>query len=65
MINFDALFKISYGLYILTPGDKNRGNGFISNIVFQVISEPAKFAVLPDDRMCPSCVADKSDFFEI
>jgi len=45
MINFETLFKISYGLYIVCSGDKNRGNGFISNTVFQVAAEPPKFAV--------------------
>jgi flavin reductase (DIM6/NTAB) family NADH-FMN oxidoreductase RutF/rubredoxin len=44
MINFDALFKISYGLYIVSSGDKENGNAFISNTVFQVTSEPPKFA---------------------
>ncbi len=45
MINFEALFKISYGLFIVSSGDKKRGNGFISNTVFQVTSEPPKFAI--------------------
>ena len=45
MINFEALFKISYGLYIVSSGDKKESNGFISNSVFQVTSEPAQFAV--------------------
>jgi len=45
MVNIKALFEITYGLYIVCSGDKNRGNGFISNTVFQVTSEPAKFAV--------------------
>jgi flavin reductase (DIM6/NTAB) family NADH-FMN oxidoreductase RutF/rubredoxin len=45
MISFEALFKISYGLFIVSSGDKNKGNGFISNTVFQVTSDPAKFAV--------------------
>jgi flavin reductase (DIM6/NTAB) family NADH-FMN oxidoreductase RutF/rubredoxin len=45
MINFEALFRISYGLYIVCSGDKNRGNGFISNTVFQVTAEPPKFAL--------------------
>jgi flavin reductase (DIM6/NTAB) family NADH-FMN oxidoreductase RutF/rubredoxin len=45
MINFEALFKISYGLFIVSSGDKNRGNGFISNTVFQVTAVPAQFAV--------------------
>jgi flavin reductase (DIM6/NTAB) family NADH-FMN oxidoreductase RutF len=44
MINFEALFKISYGMYIVCTGDKSRGNGFISNTVFQVTSEPQQFA---------------------
>jgi flavin reductase (DIM6/NTAB) family NADH-FMN oxidoreductase RutF/rubredoxin len=45
MISFEALFKISYGLFIVSSGDKKRGNGFISNTVFQVTANPAKFAV--------------------
>jgi flavin reductase (DIM6/NTAB) family NADH-FMN oxidoreductase RutF/rubredoxin len=44
MLNIEALYRISYGLYIVCSGDKNRGNGFISNTVFQVTSEPASFA---------------------
>lgn len=44
MINFEALFKVSYGLYVVCSGDNSRGNGFISNTVFQVTSEPARFA---------------------
>ena len=45
MINPGAFFKISYGLYIVCSGDKSRGNGYISNTVFQVSADPAKFAV--------------------
>ncbi len=45
MINFEALFKISYGLYIVSSGNADNGNGFISNTVFQVTAEPAQFAV--------------------
>jgi len=44
MIDFEALYRISYGLYIVCSGDKNKGNGFISNTVFQVTAEPARFA---------------------
>lgn len=44
MIDFNALFKISYGLYIVTSGDEKHGNGFISNTIFQVTAEPPKFA---------------------
>lgn len=44
MINFEALFKLTYGLYIVSSGDKNRGGGFISNTFFQVTAEPPRFA---------------------
>ncbi len=44
MINIEALFKVSYGLYIVCSGDKDHGNGFISNTFFQVTSEPPRFA---------------------
>jgi flavin reductase (DIM6/NTAB) family NADH-FMN oxidoreductase RutF/rubredoxin len=44
MIQFEALFKVSYGLYIVSSGSREYGNGFISNTVFQVTSEPPRFA---------------------
>jgi len=44
MIDFEALFKISYGLYIVSSGNAENGNGFISNTVFQVTAEPIQFA---------------------
>lgn len=44
MINYEALFRVSYGLYIVSSGNKERGNGYISNTVFQVTSEPPMFA---------------------
>lgn len=44
MINFEAFFKISYGLYIVSTGDKETKNGFISNSVFQVTADPPQFA---------------------
>lgn len=43
MIQFEALFKISYGLYIVSSGNNDRGNGFISNTFFQVTAEPPRF----------------------
>lgn len=44
MIDFEALFKVSYGLYIVSSGDDSIQNGFISNSVFQVTAEPPQFA---------------------
>jgi flavin reductase (DIM6/NTAB) family NADH-FMN oxidoreductase RutF len=44
MIDYQALFKISYGLYIVCSGDERERSGYISNTVFQVTSEPPRFA---------------------
>ena len=44
MINFEAFFKVTYGLYIVSSGELNKGNGFISNSVFQVTAEPPQIA---------------------
>lgn len=45
MINYKALSKISYGLYVVCSGDKNRGSGFICNSVVQVTSNPVQLMV--------------------
>ena len=44
MIDYTALFKVSYGLYIVCSGSREKGNGYISNTVFQVASDPPRFA---------------------
>jgi flavin reductase (DIM6/NTAB) family NADH-FMN oxidoreductase RutF/rubredoxin len=44
MINYEALFKISYGLYVVCSGSKEKGSGYVSNTVFQVTSDPPRFA---------------------
>ncbi|MCR5782074.1 MAG: flavin reductase [Clostridia bacterium] len=40
-----ALFKIGYGLYVVTSNDGNRDNGLIVNTVSQVTSSPNRVAV--------------------
>ena len=44
-INCRALRKISYGLYVVSSGRKNKFNGQIANTVFQITSEPPIIAV--------------------
>ena len=45
MINIEALYNITYGLYIISAGNKEKGNGYIANTVFQITSDPIKFAI--------------------
>jgi flavin reductase (DIM6/NTAB) family NADH-FMN oxidoreductase RutF/rubredoxin len=65
MINFEALFKVSYGLYIVSSGDKNYGNGFISNTVFQVTAEPPRFAICCNKLNYTSEIINKSGYFSV
>jgi flavin reductase (DIM6/NTAB) family NADH-FMN oxidoreductase RutF/rubredoxin len=44
-MNFDYLFKITYGLYVISTKNGNKMNGFISNTVSQVTADPAQIAV--------------------
>lgn len=43
-MNHEALYKISYGLYIVSSHLNGRPNGQIANTVFQVTSEPVMVA---------------------
>jgi len=65
MINFETLFKISYGLYIVCSGNESKGNGFISNTVFQVTSEPAKFAACCNKHNFTAELIQKSQAFSV
>lgn len=65
MINFEALFKISYGLYLVSSGTREYGNGFISNTVFQVSSDPPKFAVCCSKENHTAEVIKSAGFFSV
>ena len=45
-VNQDALFKISYGLYVVTCKDGEKDNGIIVNTVTQVTNTPNRIAVI-------------------
>lgn len=44
-MNTNALYKIGYGLYILSTNDLGKDNGCIVNTVMQVTSNPCKIAI--------------------
>jgi flavin reductase (DIM6/NTAB) family NADH-FMN oxidoreductase RutF/rubredoxin len=44
-MNLEAYFKITYGLFVVSSAWKDKLNGYISNTVFQVTAEPARFAI--------------------
>ena len=44
-MNTNALFKIGYGLYVLTANENGKDNGCIINTAMQVTSEPCQIAI--------------------
>ncbi len=65
MINYEALFKVSYGLYIVCSGDRNQGNGFVSNTVFQVTATPARFASCCNKDNYTAAFIEKTGAFSV
>jgi rubredoxin/flavin reductase (DIM6/NTAB) family NADH-FMN oxidoreductase RutF len=44
-MNLDALFKITYGLYIVSSKHGSQQSGYISNTVMQVTNSPVQLAI--------------------
>ncbi len=64
-MNIEALYNISYGLYIVSSGNKESGNGYIANTVFQITSEPAQFAVSCNKNNFTSEIIKKHKTFSV
>jgi len=63
MINIEALFTVSYGLYIVSAGDKSKGSGFISNTIFQVTAQPPQLAACCNkDNYTATLIQEKAAF---
>jgi flavin reductase (DIM6/NTAB) family NADH-FMN oxidoreductase RutF/rubredoxin len=44
-MNIESFFKFTYGMYIVSSSNGGSKNGYVSNTVFQVTSEPPQLAV--------------------
>ncbi len=44
-MNTQALFKIGYGLYVLTANENGKDNGCIINTVMQVTADPCQIEI--------------------
>jgi flavin reductase (DIM6/NTAB) family NADH-FMN oxidoreductase RutF/rubredoxin len=65
MIDIEALFRITYGLFIVSSGNRTRGNGFISNTVFQVTADPPQFVVCCNKDNFTAGFIEKSGVFSV
>ncbi len=64
-MKLEALHKISYGLYVVTSGKKERSNGQIANTVFQATSEPPSISVCINKKNFTHSFIRESGFFAV
>ena len=65
-IDPNALFKLSYGLYVVTAQDENgRDNGCITNAVMQVTDSPNRIAIGVNKANCTHDMIAKSGKFSV
>jgi flavin reductase (DIM6/NTAB) family NADH-FMN oxidoreductase RutF/rubredoxin len=64
-MNFEAFYRITYGLYIVSSKNGSKLNGYISNTVFQVSAEPAQFAIACSKNNFTAGMIDQSKVFAI
>lgn len=64
-MNQEALFKITYGLYILSASDGQKMTGHVSNTVFQITADPVRFAVASNKNNFTTELISKSKAFSI
>ncbi|HPS57018.1 MAG TPA: flavin reductase [Spirochaetota bacterium] len=64
-LNLEAFYKISYGLYIVSTKSGGKMNGYISNAVFQVTSDPARFAICCSRNNFTAGMISESGLFSV
>lgn len=64
-MNIEAFFKITYGLYVVSSGYKEKLNGYVSNTVFQVTAEPPQLAISCSKNNFTEELIRKSKVFSI
>lgn len=62
-MNYEAFFKLSYGLYIVSTGGKDNKNGYVANTAFQVTAEPPQMAIsCSKDNLSSKMISDTRVF---
>lgn len=64
-MNIEAYFKLTYGLYVVSSFSDNKLNGYISNTVFQVTAEPARFAIACSKNNYTAGIIQRSQVFAV
>jgi len=62
-MNIESLFKITYGLFVISSANDKKRSGYISNTVFQVTANPIRLAIgCSKDNFTASLIAKSMAF---
>lgn len=64
-MNLNAFYQLSYGLYIITTVSENKINGFVSNTVMQITSNPKQLIITSNKDNLTTSMIDHSLKFGI
>lgn len=64
-MNSKAMYKLSYGLFILTAGESGKDNGCIVNTVMQVTSEPNRIIVAVNKKNYTCGMIERTGKFNV
>ena len=64
-MNTEALYKISYGLYILTAHEGDKENGCIVNTVMQITEKPNRIAVAVNNSNYTHGMIERTGVFNV
>ncbi len=65
MLDINAMFKLSYGLFVLSAKDENKDNGCIINTVMQVTDTPMQITVTVNKNNYTTDMIDKTGAFNV
>lgn len=65
MLDNNAMFKLSYGLFVLTAKDEEKDNGCIINTVMQVTDTPMQISVTVNKKNYTTEMIDKTGEFNV
>ena len=65
MSDLEVLWKINYGMYIVSSGNKKKMNGQIANAVFQVTSKPPRIAVCINKENLTHKLIERNKIFSV
>ena len=61
-MNTNAMFKLSYGLFVLTTKLQGKDNGCIVNTVQQIADKPLRIAVAVNKAIILTTCSSKAEF---